>query len=322
MNVRPFLLMLAAMSVAAPAFEASAAYPESPIKLIVAYGQGGSTDVSARMLAPYIAKYLGGGAVVEVENKTGGGGEVGFALTADSPKDGYTIGFINAPPIVAIPIERDARYKLSGLAPLAKIVDDQSVVVVHKESGITSVKDLVAAAQASPGKIACGSTGIGSDDHLAMLELQRQSKVRFTHVPLAGSKENIEAIAGQKIKCSFLNVSEALAGLKEGKPLHVVGVMAPDRLPEMPDTPTFKEQGFSINMAAQRGIAAPAGLPAEIQAKLADAVLKAANDPEFQAKAKEAFLPLNIKGAEEYGRELKAAEETFRGLWAESPWSK
>uniref|UniRef100_UPI0005B28C73 Bug family tripartite tricarboxylate transporter substrate binding protein n=1 Tax=Methylobacterium sp. B34 TaxID=95563 RepID=UPI0005B28C73 len=151
---------------ASPALQA--AYPEKPITMIVAYGAGGSTDVTARMLAPYIERNLGGARIV-VLNRPGAGGEIGFAAIADAAPDGYTIGFINTPNLITIPIERQARYGLDRLDPLVNVIDDPGVMTVRADSPFHTVADVVNHAKANPRTLTVGTTGIGSDDHLAMV---------------------------------------------------------------------------------------------------------------------------------------------------------
>ena len=168
---------------------AQAAYPEKPITMVVAYDAGGSTDVTARLLAPFIEKHLGS-TRIEVVNKPGAGGEIGFAAIADSAPDGYSIGFCNTPNMVSIPIERQARFSPDRLDPLVNIVDDPGVWSVPGDSAFKTLKDVVEHAKANPNTVTVGTTGVGSDDQLAMLLVQRQAGVQFTHVPFSGSAAN------------------------------------------------------------------------------------------------------------------------------------
>ncbi|ANC90771.1 tripartite tricarboxylate transporter substrate binding protein [Azospirillum humicireducens] len=296
-----------------------AAYPEKPITMIVAYGAGGSTDVTARMLAPYIERHLGGGRIV-ILNRPGAGGEIGFAAIADAPADGYTIGFINTPNLITIPIERQARYALERLDPLVNIVDDPGVMTVRADSPFRSVADVVEFAKGNPGALTVGSTGIGSDDHLAMLLLERQARVRMTHVPFAGSAENYRAMLGSHTKICDQNLGEGLRGIAAGDPVRMLGVMSRTRWDMAPELPTFREQGYAIDMVSMRGIGAPKGLPPDIRSTLTEAITKAAMDPEFQAKARETFQPLRIVGPDAFAAELKQLDGEFRTLWTEMPW--
>lgn len=321
MIARRLLQSLAAIGLLTAAPAAMAAYPEKPITMIVAYGAGGSTDVTARMLAPFIEKYLGGGRIV-VLNRAGAGGEIGFAALADAAPDGYTIGFINTPNVVTIPIERQARFTLDRLDPLVNIIDDPAVMTVHADSPYKTLSDLVQQARTNPNTITVGSTGIGSDDHLAMLFLQRQANVRFTHVPFPGSAECHRSVLGRHTQVCDQNLGEGLRAVAAGDQVRILGVMSDKRWDMAPNLPTFKELGYDIKMVSMRGIGAPKGLPTDIRAKLTDAVTKAAQDPEFQAKAKETFQPLRIVASDDFAMELKQLDETFRTLWRDFPWLK
>jgi len=315
------LTMAAAGALFLTAPQARAAYPEKPITLIVAFGAGGGTDLLVRALAPFLEKELGEGARVEVVNKPGAGGEIGFAAIADAAPDGYTLGSINSPNVTAIPIERQARYAMDRLDPLYNLVDDPGAFAANTEGQFKSLADVVTFAKANPNTVTVGTTGIGSDDHLAMLVFQRQAGVTFTHVPFQGSAANEAALSAKKIMLSSVNIGEALQ-YKQKDPIAVLGVMAERRAENAPDAPTFKEQGFAAQMSSLRGIAAPKGLPPEIRAKLVDALGKAANAPGFQAKAKELFQPLRLLPPEAYAAELTAATAALRELWASNPWLK
>jgi tripartite-type tricarboxylate transporter receptor subunit TctC len=322
MNKLPSLLrglLLSAAAAVAP-IAAHAAYPEQPIKMIVAYGAGGGTDIIARVMAPYIQKYLGNNASIVVMNRPGAGGGIGFTEVANAPADGYTLGFINTPNVLTIPIERKSNYHWTGFDLLGNVIDDPGNFSVHADSPIKNLKELVAYAKANPGAVTYGTTGIGSDDHLAALMFERAAGVKFTHVPFKGAAEVHNAIASKQIVMAAMNIGEALQYQKGGTPLRHLGQMSPARTNLAPNVPTFKEQGFDIVMASLRGIGAPKGLPPAVREQLVNAVQKAAADPEFQAKAANYFAPLRYLPPKAYEAELKESEGTFRQLWQAMPW--
>jgi tripartite-type tricarboxylate transporter receptor subunit TctC len=322
MNKLPSLLrglLLSAAAAVAP-IAAHAAYPEQPIKMIVAYGAGGGTDIIARVMAPYIQKYLGNNASIVVMNRPGAGGGIGFTEVANAPADGYTLGFINTPNVLTIPIERKSNYHWTGFDLLGNVIDDPGNFSVHADSPIKNLKELVAYAKANPGAVTYGTTGIGSDDHLAALMFERAAGVKFTHVPFKGAAEVHNAIASKQILMAAMNIGEALQYQKGGTPLRHLGQMSPARTNLAPNVPTFKEQGFDIVMASLRGIGAPKGLPPAVREQLVNAVQKAAADPEFQAKAANYFAPLRYLPPKAYEAELKESEGTFRQLWQAMPW--
>src|SRR5919109_2551498 len=187
-----------------------AAYPERPITLIVAYPPGGGTDLVARALAPFVEKYLGAGARIVVVNRAGAGGEVGFAALANAPADGYSIGFVNTPPLLTIPIERAAQFHWQRYEYIGNIIDDPCNFSVHADTPIHNLHELAAYAKAHPGEVTVGTTGIGSDDHIAMLKFQRAAGVKLRHVPYKGSADVRAAIAGKQIVVAAVNIGEAL----------------------------------------------------------------------------------------------------------------
>jgi len=296
---------------------AQADYPERPIQMIVAYSAGGGTDVAARTLAPFIGKYLDGS--ITVVNKPGAGGEVGFTEIAQAKPDGYTIGFINTPNLVTIPIQRDTRYELESFTPVNNVVYDPGGLHVRPDSDIKSLQELVDYAKANPNAVTYGTTGIGSDDHLAMLALERAADIKMTHVPFPGSSAVRSALMGGHITLGVFNMGEGVAMLKEGQ-IRSLGQMGENRWSQAPDVPTMKEQGFDIVQGSSRGIATPAGVSDEIVAKLADAIQKAIADPEFQAKAAEQSLPLDSMGPQQYTDMLFKTRDGYVQLWQEQPW--
>ena len=300
---------------------AQAAYPDRPITMIVAYAPGGGTDLTARAIAPYIEKYLGNNARIIVLNKSGAGGAIGFAQLAGSPADGYTIGMINTPNVLTIPIERKSDFHWPRFDLLGNLVDDPGNFAVQADSPIKDLKELAAYAKAHPGDVSVGTTGAGSDDHLAMLLFERAAGVKMNHIPFKGAADVRTAIAGKQITVAAINVGEAMQALKGGTAMRNLGSMSAARSPLAPELPTFKEQGFDIELASLRGLAAPKGLPPDVRAALVKAVSQAANDPEFKAKAASIFAPLRYLAPEQYAAELKQAEAQFNALWKVVPWA-
>ncbi len=298
-----------------------AAYPEAPIKMIVAYAPGGGTDITARLLAQYIQKHLGGSASIVVINRPGAGGGIGFGELSNAKPDGYTIGFLNTPNVLTIPIERKVNFHWEDYDLLGNIVDDPGNFSVHADSPIKNLADLVAYAKANPGAVTYGTTGIGSDDHLAAMTFERAAGVKLTHVPFKGAGEVRSAIAGKQIFLAALNIGEALQYQKGGTQIRNLGQMSEQRSNLDPALPTFREQGYNVVMASLRGVGAPKGLPPAIREQLAKAVQAAAADPEFQAKAAGVFAPLRFLAPAAYAAELKRDEQMFKQLWQTMPWT-
>ena len=309
-----FLLALA------PVF-GMAAYPERPITMLIAYPPGGGTDLIGRALAPYLEKYLGGGAKIVVVNRAGAGGEVGFAALANSPTDGYTIGFVNTPPLLTIPIERAAQFTWQRFEYVGNIIDDPCNFSVHADTPVTNLRELAAYAKAHPGEVTVGTTGIGSDDHIAMLKFQRAAGVTMRHVPFKGSADVRAAIAGRQIVVAAINIGEALQYQKGGTPLRNLVQMSPARTNLAPELPTAREQGYDIEMSSLRGLVAPKGIPVELRERLVKAVAQSVADPEFQAQAAKFFAPLRYLAPAEYEALVRDADAMYRVMWKEMPWA-
>ncbi len=301
---------------------AQAQYPNKPITMIIAYAPGGGTDLVGRLIAPYIEKYLGNDARIIVSNKGGAGGGIGFAEIAKAAPDGYTIGFLNTPNLISIPIERQSSFHWKDYDLIGNLIDDPGAFTVNAKSEFKTLKDLAAYAKANPGKVTVGSTGVGSDDHLAMLFFEKAAGVKLTHVPYKGSGETRAAVVSGQLVVGAINVGEALAYMKGGSPMRMIGQMSLKRTVLAPDTPTFAEQGYNIESASLRGLAAPKGLPPEVREKLVKAVAQAAADPEYIKKAGELFAPIRYLAPAEYAKELAATENMLQKLWKEMPWKE
>jgi tripartite-type tricarboxylate transporter receptor subunit TctC len=298
----------------------AAAYPEQPITMIVAYAPGGGTDLVARAIAPFIEKYLGDGARIIILNRTGAGGEIGFTALANSAPDGYTLGFINTPNLLTIPIERKTAYTWQSFDLLGNLVDDPGNFSVHADSPIKNLAGLAAYAKANPNAVSVGTTGAGSDDHLAMLMFEKIAGVKMNHIPFKGSSDVRTALVGKQIVVGAINVGESLQFAKGGAPMRNLGQMSLTRSVLAPDLPTFKEQGYDMELASLRGMAAPKGLPPAIRERLVKAVERAVADPAFQVQAAKFYAPLRYLPPPKYEIELREAEAQFRQLWKEIPW--
>lgn len=317
-----FTRVLAVAALTVGAVQANAQYPEHAISMVVSYAPGGGTDLVARAIAPYIQKYLGDGANIVVLNRPGAGGAIGFSEIKRAKPDGYTIGFVNTPNMLTIPIERKTNYHWSDFDLIGNLIDDPDGFAVSGKGDIKTLKDLEKYAKENPGKVTVGTTGVGSDDHLAMMKFEKLTGTQLNHVPFKGAGEVRNAIQSGQIMLAAMNVGEVLAYQKGGTDIRLLGSMSQERSTLAPDVPTFKEQGYDVIMASLRGIAAPKGLPDDIAGKLRVAVQKASADPEFIEKAKTMFVPLRYMDSKTYHAELQEAESEFKDLWQQSPWSE
>ena len=221
---------------------------------------------------------------------------------------------------MTIPIERKTRYDWHSYDLLGNVIDDPGNFSVQSESEIKSLADLAAYAKAHPGEVTVGTSGIGSDDHLAMLAFQRAAGVEMTHVPFKGAADVRTALVGGHIMVGAMNIGEAMVAQASGAPIRQLGQMSQERSEVAPDVPTFKEQGYDIELNSLRGTAAPKGLPDPVRERLVTAIAKVAANPEFQAKMKASYTPMRFLPPDEFAAVLQQAEGQFRALWQEQPW--
>lgn len=292
---------------------ATAGYPEKGLTLIVVYGAGGGTDVTARLLAGHLEKTLG--QTVTVMNVTGGGGWVGWSRLAHSKPDGYTIGYMNVPNIYAGYLDPKMKRpeNLESFSAIINHVTDPCVWVVRNDSPYKSLKDLIEAAKKNPGKISITAHGYGNDDHLAILDLQAGTGAKFNIVHNDSTAISRSQLLGGHVDVLGANVSEVFQMSQKGE-ARVIGIMSAQRSSFLPASPTFKEQGFDYEWSVSRGIGGPAGLPENIVKTLADALEKAFQMPEHQEKAKQLGLTLDVKKAAKYQMFLKNTEQSIKKL--------
>jgi tripartite-type tricarboxylate transporter receptor subunit TctC len=292
---------------------AAAEYPERGLTLIVPYGAGGGTDITARLLARDLEAVLG--KPVTVENRAGGGGWVGWGALAQAKPDGYTLGYLNVPSIYAGYL--DKQYKrtenLESFTPLINHVLDYNLWAVKADSPFKSLKDVVEAAKKAPDTVTISAFGAGSDDHLAILSVEAENRIKLITVHHKSTAEAKTAALGGHIQVLAANVSEVAEEARAGT-IRVLGVMSPERSRFLPNVPTFKEQGFNQIWSNSRGIAGPAGLPKDVQQKLSASLEKILQSKEHQQKAEQLSLePRVIKGGD-YIKFLKDNEVSTKKL--------
>lgn len=309
-------LTMGALAVASPAL---AEYPEKPVKMIVAFGAGGSTDTMARIFANYMGEELGQRFVVE--NRTGAGGEVGWVTLANSKPDGYTIGLINSPVFEAYPITRaeTVGYGMDSFRPLLNVVTDPGMLAVSADSPYQTLEDFIAAAKANPNGITVSHEGVGGDDHLAALNFATQAGIELNFVSFNGNAEATAALLGGHIDAFEGNMSEAAAQVNEGT-VRALAVWSSDRMPQVPDVPTGAEQGFDVISAASRGIAVPADIPEEAYQTLLAAAKKIASNEDFLAELAKLNMPVVPIVGDDFVAYINNSHETLKKLWATDPW--
>lgn len=298
---------------------AIAAWPQHPIELVVGFAPGGGTDTTARTLAKYMEKALGSSVVVL--NKPGASGAIALAYVARSKPDGYTLGMTNMPGLLTLPIERKTGYKPEDFTYLANLVRDPSAFSVAINSPYKNIKELIAAAKAKPGEISYGSTGVGTDDHLALAIFERLTGTQFNHVPYNGAGPlQAAVIGGGQTVVGGMNLGEAMPF--SGTKVHILAEASNTRSPLAPDVPTFKEQGVDLVFASERGLVGPKQLPSAVSEKLRDVLKNIANDPEFQKQMKQQYTEMDYLDKGAWQDRLKKAQALFATMWKEQPWVK
>ena len=311
-------LAAAAMGTFAAPHLAHAAWPERPLQLIVPFAAGGGTDISARTMAQFLERELG--QPVVVQNRPGAGGEIGLSAIADARPDGYTIGIINTPGIVTIPIERSPRWSLASFTFIAGVVEDPTTFAVHPDSPIRYIADLVAAARAKPGEVTVGTQGVGSAGHISALLLEQAAGIRLECVSYAGSAPAAVALMRRDIQVTTASLGESLTFAQQ-QPWRVLGLMAPDRSELARDIPTFKEAGYDIRGGSLRGIGAPSGLPEAVVRRLSAAISNVLRHPDFREASVRTFQPLRFLDSADYVAYLREADAAHRALWRMRPWN-
>ena len=304
---------LAAALLATTAGAALADWPtDRPIELIVAFAPGGGTDIMLRTLAPFLEAELD--TQIPVLNRPGASGEITYTALSQSKPDGYTMSSLNTPGFLTMQIERKLRFEPSDICPIARIVEDPGTFIVQAGSEFQSLADLVAHAKENPGAVAVGTTGIGTDEHLAMLQLQQAAGIKLTAVPFAGANEAKTALLGGHVSMIGLNVGEY--STSDHNAFRALAQFSEERSTLAPDLPTAKEQGFDVIMSSERGLATRCEVPEEIRARLAQAVDSALANPEFQEKAKQQSLPLSFESGADWQAAMPARLARFQEIFA------
>ncbi len=302
-----------AVAVLAACGAAQAQYPERGLTLIVPYGAGGGTDITARLLAKDLEPVLG--KPVTVENRAGGGGWVGWGALAAARPDGYTLGYLNVPSMYAGYLDRQYNRKesLESFTPLMNHVIDYNVWAVKADSPFKTVKDVIEAARKAPETITITGFGAGGDDHIAILGVQAETGTQFVVVHHKSTAEGKTQVLGGHVQVLAANVSEIAEEVKAGQ-VRMLGVMATERSRFLPDALTFKEQGLNQVWSVTRGIAGPAGLPKEAETKLVAALEQVLNSKEHQQKAEQLSLEPKVIKGEDYRKFLKTNEQDTKKL--------
>jgi tripartite-type tricarboxylate transporter receptor subunit TctC len=184
---------------------AHAAWPtDSPIEVIVGFAPGGSTDVMARMLAPYIAKHLGNNTSIIIVNRPGASGEIAVSQIMRAKPDGYTIGIVNLPGYFFLPMYRKTSYTTQDLSLVARVVSDPSLMVTRKDGKLKDLQQIVTQLKKDPSSLSAGHNGLGTNGHIAMVQLNKAAGVQLNAIPFSGTSQQKSALAGSTMDIAFV----------------------------------------------------------------------------------------------------------------------
>jgi tripartite-type tricarboxylate transporter receptor subunit TctC len=261
--------LLAALAIAAgsPHYAAAQDYPAKPVKIVVSFTAGGTTDVIARKIAERLAHYWKQSVVVE--NKPGAGGTLGTDLVVAQPADGYTLLMSSSGPMVISPSlpKKLATDPLTALVPVILVADVANVLVTSPEMRSRSLEELVREAKANPGKLNYASTGVGTVAHLAGALFSERAGIDTTHVPYKGAEAVTDVMAG-RVHFMFATLPSVIGQIKGGKLLPIAQV-APARVKQLPNVPTMKELGVDgMESGSWFGLFAARGTPQAVVDKV------------------------------------------------------
>lgn len=290
---------------------AQAAYPERPVRIVVGFSAGGSTDVVARILAKELSEELGQSFVVE--NKPGGGSNIAASEVARAKPDGYTLLMVAVTSAINETLYRNLDFSLvKDFAPVALGVKVPNVLVVNPSVPVKTVKELVDYAKANPGKLAFASSGSGTSIHMAGELFKIQAGVDAMHVPYKGSAPAVTDLIGGQVHFMFDNMPSAWPHVQAGK-LRALAVTTSERSKSAPDLPTMAESGFKdFDVSSWFGLIAPAGTPADVVDKLNAAVQKALDKPEVQKRFTDLGAVWQHTTPAEFGAFIKSEVDQWR----------
>ena len=310
------LCVFIAMGTVATAGAQPGSYPSRPMKLIIPFPAGGSSDILGRIFADKVGAELG--QTMIVDNRAGGNTVIGTQATTTAKPDGYTILQVTPNALIVATLQQNLPYDLErDLAPVIGVGAVPLLLVVPAESKVRSIADLVTAAK-SPQGITYASGGVGSLGHLVPAWFARELKITATHVPYRGVGPAMQDIVGNRVHFMFVSSPEGIQVAKAGA-VRALGVTSEQRLPSLPDVPTMAELGFAgFTPAVWYGFVVPAKTPAAIVDRLYGAFAKTANDPAIQARLGDLGLRMQVRTGAEFGKQMREESIRWRRVVAEN----
>ena len=288
------------------------AYPRKPVRLVVPFAPGGTTDIVARVVAGNITPHLG--QTMVVENKGGGGGVIGATETARAARDGYSLGVATVSTVATVPaVQTNVPYDpLTDFAPIINMAATPNIISVHPSFPGKNYNGFLAEIKNNPEKYSFASSGHGAITHLLMELFMSMSGTQMTHVAYKGSGPALNDVVGGQVPIILDNLPSSLTFIKSGRLVPIV-VAAPERLKQLPDVPTFKEVGLEpVNRMAWYGVYGPKGLPTEIVGKLHDAIKKTLDQPNVRARIDETGSIVIGNTPDEFSAQIKAEYDVYK----------
>jgi tripartite-type tricarboxylate transporter receptor subunit TctC len=304
------MILLALLTVAGASL--AQVYPSRSIRLVVGFPPGGGVDINARLLAPKLAEYLG--QQVFVDNKPGAGTNIANEFVAKSAADGHTLLVNTAALAINMSLYKNLPFDaIRDFAPVSVFSESPNVLVVNAKLPAANVKELIAMAKRSPGKLNYSSAGVGTTQHLAAELLKLRTGTFIVHIPYRGSAPSLTALIAGEVDFSFANIPAIHAHVKSGR-LRALGTAASKRDPQLAEVPTMAEAGVEgVEVVVWYAVFAPAGTPREIVNTLAEAVIRATRDSEIRRRLIEQGAQPVGNRPEEFAKMLR--EEVAR--WRE-----
>ncbi len=290
--------------------QAAAAYPDHPIRMVVGFSAGGTTDVVARILGKEMGEALG--QPVVVENRPGAGSNIATEMVARAAPDGYTLYMVAVTSAINQTLYKNVKFDLiKDFAPVALAVRVPNVLVVNPQVPAKSVKELVDYAKANPGKLNFASSGSGTSIHMAGELFKQEAKIDVTHIPYKGSSPATTDLIGGQVQYMFDNMPSAWPHVEAGK-LRALAVTTAERSKTAPDLPTMKESGFpNFDVSSWFGVIAPKGTPEDVVNKLNKTIRDALAKPEVQSRLQDlGAIPANTSPAE-FGAFIKSEVDSW-----------
>jgi tripartite-type tricarboxylate transporter receptor subunit TctC len=288
------------------------AYPNKPITLQIPFAPGGTTDIIGRVIAEPLGKALGQNVVVV--NKAGGGGSVGANETAKATPDGYNLGMGTVSTTASNPAinPKIAYNPATDFTPIINIAATPNVIAVNPKFPAKDYKAFIAELKSKPGKYSYASSGTGGIGHLQTELFKNLAGVFITHIPYAGAGPALRDTVGGQVEIIFDNVPSALPHIQAGRLIPIV-VAANERLPQLPNVPTFKEVGLEpVNRMAYYGILGPKGLPAEVVQKINAGVRTALQDPAVRKRIEDTGSVVLGNTPEQFAQQMAAELTVYK----------